>query len=221
MTKFADVRAWTIVSLLALGSAASHAATVFQNPWNSGAADAGAWSQPSQLLAGQFQLTQAAAVSGASWYGTMFSRDPLNSGDTWTFDLNFSADSVGAPGSLLASRAVTTSVTDTGSDIQGERAYRFDASFVDVALSGSTSYFLSIVNSGAANTYRWNVGTDSSYSGVFSLDHGVTWSNLESNRQPLNFELTSAAPAVPEPETYALLLVGLGALSLAARRRRA
>ncbi len=59
------------LSLFALGSVASHAATVFQNPWNPAAPYGGAFSQPSQILAGRFMLAENATVNGASWYGTM------------------------------------------------------------------------------------------------------------------------------------------------------
>jgi hypothetical protein len=44
---------------------------------------------------------------------------------------------------------------------------------------------------------------------------GGTWRIID------QLELTGAVNAIPEPETYALLLAGLGLLGFAARRRRA
>ena len=68
------------------------------------------------------------------WHGTMFSSDPLDTGDTWDFDVIFYSDDGGLPGNSVAQRSVSAVVTDTGLDIEDERAYLFDASFSDVSL---------------------------------------------------------------------------------------
>jgi hypothetical protein len=213
----------TLISLFALVFLAPFAASaqVYQNPWNSGAIDAGAWSQTNQLLANEFSLVAGATVNRATWYGTMFSQDPLNTGDTWFFTTRFYNSTGGLPGGVLGSAAVTASVTETGTFIGGERAYLFDASFAGVALAAGTSYWFSIENTGTQNTFRWTEAT-SGMGSAYSIN-GSSWASwTEELRTPLNFTLygdAGVAP-VPEPETYAMMLAGLGLLGFMARRRK-
>lgn len=199
-----------VLALAGLVGGAS-AQVVFENPWDPNASDAGAFSQGSQLLAGEFDLSSGATVALASWYGTMFSSDPLDTGDTWNFDVIFWSNNGGQPGSEISWQSVVADVTDTGWDITGERAYLFDASFTGVTLSGSTTYFFSVENTGTQNTFRWNMGTDAAYSGWFTHNSGGSWNDLGS-REPLNFRL-----AVPAPASMAIL--GLGGLTAIRRRR--
>lgn len=129
--------------VLTLGmSAQAQAVQVFENPWNMGASDGGSFSQASQMLAGQFSLASATTVNRATWYGTMNSTDPLNTGDMWNFDVVFRMDVAGAPGAIISTAAVVAAVTDTGVDLLGQRSYLFDAMFPGVALLGTTDYFL-------------------------------------------------------------------------------
>lgn len=222
--KLTHVAISVLIGATVLVAPVASAQTVFTNPWNSGAPDAGAWSQPTQMLAGQFKLSANAAVNGASWYGTMFSADPLNTGDIWAFDVLFLND-VAGPSGLVASRSVVASVFDTGIDVASgvgpdERAYLFTASFSDVSLSGATSYFLSVLNTQQVNTFRWSTGLDASYAGFFSLDAGSSWSDLGA-RAPLNFSLESTTTATPEPATYLLMGTGLFFVAgFASRRKR-
>jgi len=203
-------RTASFIVLVGIAASAS-AQVVFMNPWDANATDAGAFSQPSQTLAGEFDLSANAGVSSASWRGTMFSADPLDTGDMWNFDLNFHADNGGQPGSIIEMRSVSAFVTDTGVDISGERVYEFDADFSSVALSGSTTYFFSVINTQQDNTFRWNIGTDTNYSGWFTSDNGNSWADLQT-RAPLNFTLS-----VPAPSSVALL--GFAG-AIASRRRR-
>ncbi len=182
---------------------------VFNNPWDSTAIDAGGFSHFSQVLAGEFDLTAGAAVSDASWRGTMFSPDPLNTGDTWNFDVLFYNNNGGIPGSVFATRSVIADVADTNINISGERVYIFDVSFNPVNLAANTTYFFTALNTGSQGTFRWNMGTDTNYSGWFGT--GGSWTNLGS-RAPLNFSLS-----IPTPATASLL--GLAGLSAIRRRR--
>jgi hypothetical protein len=198
-----------LVTLAAAGAASGQ--VVFNNPWDANQSDAGGFSQPSQILAGEFDLTGNAAVSGASWRGTMFSADPLDTGDTWNFDVIFYNDNGGVPGGSFATQSVVALVTDTGVDISGERVYIFDASFAPVNMSGSTTYFFTALNTGATETFRWNMGTDTSYSAWFSTDGGGNWNDLDT-RSPLNFSLSVPAPG-------ALALLGFAGIAATRRRR--
>ena len=211
----------SLFALVLLAPFAASAAPAYENPWNSGAIDAGAFSQSNQRLAGEFALAAGATVNRATWYGTMFSYDPLNTGDTWSFTTTFFSSSGGLPGGVLGSAAVTASVTETGTFMGGERAYLFDASFAGVALAAGTSYWFSAENTGTQSTFRWTESTSGMGSALSS--YGNPWfSWAEEPRTPLNFALYADAGVapVPEPETYAMMLAGLGLLAVAARRRK-
>jgi hypothetical protein len=218
-------------------------ATVFENPWNSAAVDGGPFSHNVQQLAQKFVLGADAGVVRATWYGTMFGPppqnagelwDPLNTGDTWNFDVAFYSDAPALPGAVLATRSVIASVTDTGIDIprfplgspnqpiQGfERAYLFDATFTDVALSAATFYWFSVINTGEQGTFRWNQATS-------GLDTALRffpgpWSQIiDLERVPLNFALydDAATGEVPLPAALPLFVTGLAALGLLVRRRK-
>ena len=208
--------------LAAIGiSSSALAATVYENPWNSLAPDGGGFSHFSQRLAGQFVLGAGTNVNRATWYGTMFSADPLNTGDTWNFNVIFYSNAASLPGAVLSSAAVSAAVTDTGVNIGGERAYLFDASFADVALLGATSYWFSALNTDIQTTFRWTGATAGLLSAI-SLD-GINWNpSSQEGRTPLNFALYDggAVNVVPIPAALPLFATGLGALGLLGWRRK-
>jgi hypothetical protein len=222
-------KAVVLCLVVLLGPTAANATQVFINPWDSGASEAGGFAQPGMYTpAGEFSLIGPATVNRATWYGTMFSPDPLNTGDTWSFDVVFWTENNGLPDGILSRASVVASVTDTGLDIADlswgrERAYVFDASFGGVALSGNTPYFMSVINTGTPDTFRWNLGLDAAhpaYVGIYSSWNGTTMWVQEPLRPILNFALydEGSTPAVPAPG--ALLLTGLGASMAAWLRRR-
>ena len=214
----------TFVAALALSiagfSTSAFAATVYSNPWDSAATDAGAFSQALQQLAGEFILGGNTSVNQATWYGTMYAPDPLDTGDTWNFNLTFYSDAAGLPGAVLASRAVTADVTDTGVDIAGERAYLFDAAFADVALSGATSYWFVVENTGTQQTFRWTRATAGNDTAI-SQDGGATWDTFDDpTRTPVNFTLYGDLGTTPLPAALPLFATGLGGLGLLGWRRK-
>jgi PEP-CTERM motif len=206
-------------SFLLLTSAAS-AAVVVENPWNSAATNGGTFSQPSQQLASDFILATGATIDAASWHGTMFGADPLDTGDTWNFTFRIFGDAAGLPDvNPVHDLAVVANVIDTGIDIASERAYQFSVSFSPIMLS-SGAYWLSIVNADVANTFRWTEATSGLNSSIRNAD-GDNWrAYTEVNRVPQNFVLTfDGGTPVPEPATMSLLLVGLASMGAARRRR--
>jgi hypothetical protein len=180
------------------GSSVAQGAVVHENPFNGAAADSGSFSQAGQRLAGQFQLESASNVDRVTWYGTMYSADPLDTGDTWSFDLVIYGESAGLPGAMLAGQPVTAAVTDTGVNLGGERVYLFDARISSIALAAGTPYWVSAVNTGTQDTFRWAQGTAGLRSAIGDC---CNWRlDSDPSRTPLNFSLHSAtAPGVGSP----------------------
>lgn len=203
-----------ILMLIAMGamgtSHVAQGAVVHENPFNAAAEEPGSFSQSDQRLAGQFRLETASNVDRVTWYGTMYGADPLDTGDTWSFNLVLYGDSAGLPGAMLASRSVTAAVTDTGVDLGGERVYLFDAGIDALALAAGNSYWFSAVNTGTQDTFRWARGTAGLSSAV---DNCCSWVlDDDPARTPLNFSLHSATAPATGPTLQQLLtdVTGIG-----------
>jgi hypothetical protein len=97
--------------------------------------------------------------------------------------------------------------------------YTQSTGFIDdfmVSLTGPDGYMASweAFSSGGTLGFQWAAGADTLVAGDYTLS--VTGVARGSTTYSVDF---TAAP-IPEPETYALMLAGLGAVGFVARQRR-
>ena len=107
----------------------------------------------------------------------------------------------------------------------------YDFSATDVTSSGWGTSFGGFASGWTRTTgvenMTWLIGSPGTFASVFDVldGSGSAFDAFIFAVNPMNGEFTeyaahfTSAPAVPEPETYALLLVGMGAVAMVARRR--
>lgn len=136
--------------------------------------------------------------SSANWYFTLFADAPVS--DASAFSSDGDLEFVGIDGIELSQ------VSDVGAGGAYD-TWEINPTILGLlgTLSAGTPHYLTI----KVNQATWNYGLHS-YIGSVSFVN------------PNGGSITSVAPgAVPEPETYAMMLAGLGALGFMARRRQA
>jgi hypothetical protein len=101
----------------------------------------------------------------------------------------------------------------------GEATGVFDSCTVIIPYSlGSSGDFLA---SYAKNVFESFVQVDAVGFGTYPLSKDTSDSVYNYGNVFVRFTQTPATPAVPEPSTWAMMLLGFGAIGFAARRRRA
>ena len=123
---------------------------------------------------------------------------------------------------LTGADLLSTGAADINGDNPNVRAGRvIGRDIADLTLGGLTAPFGSLVGEWSNNVGQYFlIGTD--YSGV-ALASGLKLYAFDNNRSGnsgsilVNLEIS----AVPEPETYLMMLAGLGLVGFAARRRQA
>jgi hypothetical protein len=134
----------------------------------------------------------------------------LHPGNGNYVDLDGSTSNAGV---LTQSLSLTAGVTYTASFSLGG-SNRGDTNLVDVMFGTSLSNFtLLSADPLATQSISFTPGSDGTYTLSFSNGGGDNLGAILDN-------VMVSTPAIPEPETYALMLAGLGLMAAVARRRR-
>lgn len=146
-------------------------------------------------------------TDGSGFFGDAFAMD--NSGASFTDRFTFTVPTAqaGSPGTTL--NAIVSSITgapDTGLDITGLSLY---SSTGNTLVAAGTA-----LQSGAIDV--WTVTSSGLEAGNYYLQVS---GNLNSSGSAAFGGALSMTTPVPEPETYGLMLGGLGVLGFLARRR--
>jgi hypothetical protein len=139
--------------------------------------------------------------------------------------LSFSAPTpyVGNPGYWSTGASASLDLGGNGSQNMvapsGYQAYTFWGQYTEsVYQQGSTANFSLTLGNVSVGTNTVGI---SSYYGYSTPPVGQAYAtNQYGNYTTFTTNAVSAVAAVPEPETYAMLLAGLGAVGMIARRRR-
>lgn len=157
----------------------------------------------------------AGNITGGGTYDGAPVLNAMNWGTGWTYF----ADSDGGQGatyhglsfSVTATSGSSGSWTLTGTDTNGSLSLNFPTSLdFAVGLKGGNEYALWGFDDAAVS------GTDS---GTFSIVFTNNGGNNPNLSHLIVFGREASIAAIPEPQTYAMLLAGLGLVGFAARRK--
>ncbi len=160
-----------------------------------------------------FVLGSAAHITGVSFTGLYFPGSVA--GNITNFAISVYADNAGQPGASIYSVNIPGTPVETPTGFSLTFGYSFDMDFM---ASGGTRYWLSVVPTMLfPPQWGWSEGTGgngSLYQDFFGSRNEIA--------ADLAFTLTGdvTSGAVPEPATWAMLIIGFGAVGFAARRRR-
>ena len=189
----------------------------------------------------------AALATTAMGFATPASASVVAEGITYSLVLN-SVTNGGLTGNFtLQISGINVAGTDTRGGRTGIDAFAFNDPAVGTAVSGTSTGFTfqtGGLNSngcnGSGNFFCFNntsatfpsplpsslalnfavtsnaVGSWSNYSGDFKID----WAGSQNNYDLVSKVITLTTPPVPEPATWALMLIGFGGIGMAMRRRR-
>lgn len=156
-----------------------------------------------------FRLAGTSSITSLTWWGSTYA-------PSGTFEIRFTEVNGWYPGNVLYTATVTAVATNFNEYISQYSA-TFTTPFV---ASAETNYFLSIYRSDGY--FSWAGATGPSAPGVFNAELmvGVGPTSSYLNAMNLSWQLEGNAVApVPEPASWAMLLLGFGAIGGAMRRR--
>lgn len=211
-------KALVLITCLLWGTVAS-AAVIFDNGIS---ATNGFVSDPDFDPSGGFSADDFSLSAGANvitdvhWTGLYAFADTPQAVDN--FVIEFYADVAGAPAvAPFATRAVgNPGRLDTGTDTSaGFDLFAYSADIAPLAVAPGTTFWISIVNDTTVDTDdNWFWGMQDAVGNSFvRFDSTSAWTQFNNAHE---FSLTG--PAVPEPSS--LVLLALGAIALAGRRRK-
>jgi hypothetical protein len=191
----------------ALSTANTRQVDIFNNQlyYSTGSGTTGIYSLGTGLPTGGAQTATLVAAS-ASPYAFVFA----NLGGSPGFDTLYVADDTATTGGIkkysLVGTAWTLNNTILGSGIRGLTGTGSGASFQLYATSGTSLFSLT-------DTAGYNASLNGTLTTLATAPTNEVFRGVA-------FAPTAAVAAIPEPETYAMLLAGLGLIGFAARRRR-
>jgi hypothetical protein len=144
-------------------------------------------------------------TDGSGFFGDTFAMN--NNGNTFADRFTFNVGDTSAGSSLDAIISSVSHSADTGLDITGVSLYNATG---DMLVSSGHS-----LQSGSIDV--WTVSTNNLAAGNYYLQ--VSGNLVSDQAASFGGAVAMAAP-VPEPETYGMMLAGLGVLGFLARRRK-
>lgn len=178
----------------------------------------------SPMVGEVFSLTSAAMLSSFSFYAI--------GNAAASFQLNIAQWNPGTNAQNQATNLVGPVLTTIGSALEtfnstgGYTTLEFDN--LGLSLNANTKYIAYLTSSDPAVTgvqlSRTQTGADASGFGIgngyYSTIPGQGWQLPFNGNGFLSLQYTALTAPVPEPETYALMLAGLGLIGFAARRKQ-
>jgi hypothetical protein len=163
-------------------------------------------------------ISSTITFDGMNWWGA----NQGNNETTSIFTFSIYDGSGSTPGALIASTMFSNFTADYISHLGGyydEYAYSGKFNIGAITLAPGT-YFFSLSNNDVEplNAWSWQQTTLGLSGGVSYTKEGGYWLITEAN---LAFQLTNSPAVVPEPENYALMILGLGLINAFIRRNKA
>ena len=172
-----------------------------------------------------FSLTSAAMLSSFSFYaiGNTTASLQLNVAQ-WNPDTNAQNQATNSVGSALLT--TTGTAVETYNSTGGFTTIAFDN--LSLSLNSNTKYIAYLTSSDPTLTHlqlsRTQTAADTSGFGIgnayLSTTPGTGWQLPFNGNGFLSLQYTAVTAAVPEPESYAMMLAGLGLIGFLARRKK-
>jgi hypothetical protein len=219
------VLAVTFVVVAAIDSAS--AATLFNQPSDGTACNSGCYTSSPNLyrVYDNFTLSSTGSITSVTWYGTYYdyvtpSNNPAG-GITTNWDIGFFNNNGGVPGASLYSVAIpAANVTSTdiglstynGSSLE---LIKFQATLPSSFLAtGGAEYWFSVYSD------QPDFNPLFAWSGANAPGDGSYQSGVGPRTYDRAFSLDGAVSGVPEPSTWAMMILGFCGLGFLAHRRR-